>query len=131
MIKHMLSTPMIVSSLNVNKDHFCSRENDEEPLGSKEPYLSSIGALMCLANNTQPDITFVVNLLEIFSSFSAKRSRNGVRHIFTYFRRTIDMGLFYSNESSKFQLVSYHTHIRIDLKSVTYLHVMVQLYHGV
>ena len=60
---HPLSTPMVVRSLDVNKDPFRPQEKDEEIVGSEVPYLSVIGAFMYLANITRPDISFVVNLL--------------------------------------------------------------------
>ena len=53
---HPLSTPMVVRSLEVSKDSFRSQEENEEPLGPELPYLSTIGALMYLANATRPDI---------------------------------------------------------------------------
>ena len=43
---HPLSTPMVVRSLDVNKDPFRPQEKNEEILGSKVPYISSIGELM-------------------------------------------------------------------------------------
>ena len=55
---HPLSTPMVVRSLDVNKDHFRPRMDDEELVGPEVPYLSAIGALMYLASHTQPDISF-------------------------------------------------------------------------
>ncbi|KAL3514200.1 hypothetical protein ACH5RR_026917 [Cinchona calisaya] len=70
---HPLSTPMVVRSLDVRKDPFGPRENDEQLLGPKVPYLSAIGVLIYLANNTRHDITFVVNLLARFSSFPTRR----------------------------------------------------------
>jgi len=39
---HPLSTPMVVRSLEVTKDLFRPRENDEELLGLEVPYLSAI-----------------------------------------------------------------------------------------
>ena len=56
---HPLSLPMIVHSLDVKNDSFCPCENGEELLGPEVPYLSVIGALMYLANCTQPDIVFL------------------------------------------------------------------------
>ncbi|XP_069154312.1 uncharacterized mitochondrial protein AtMg00810-like [Solanum lycopersicum] len=57
---HPLSTPMVVRSLDINTDPFRPQENDEELLGDETPYLSAIGALMYLANNTRPDICFAM-----------------------------------------------------------------------
>jgi hypothetical protein len=48
-------------------DPFWPCQEGEEVLGSEYPYLSVIGALMHLTNNTRPDITFAVNLLARFS----------------------------------------------------------------
>ncbi|KAI5676244.1 hypothetical protein M9H77_07194 [Catharanthus roseus] len=78
---------MVVRSRDVNKYPFRPREEDEELLGPEVPYLSAIGALMYLANNTSPDIAFVVNLLARFSSSPTRQ----------YWRY---LGLFYSNNTS-------------------------------
>ncbi|XP_074352627.1 secreted RxLR effector protein 161-like [Apium graveolens] len=61
---------------------------------------------MYLANNTRPDIVFVVNLLAKFSSDPTKRHWDGIKHILRYLRGTIDLGLFFPN-NSKSQLVGY------------------------
>ncbi|XP_059649936.1 secreted RxLR effector protein 161-like [Cornus florida] len=103
---HPLSSPMIVQSLDVNKDPFRPQEEGEEVLGPEVPYLSAIGALMYLANCTRPDITFAVNLLARYSSAPTRRHWNGVKHIMRYLRGTTDMGLFYSRKS-KPQLIGY------------------------
>ena len=60
---HPLKTPMVIRSLEVDKDPFRPKEEDEGTLGPEVPYLSAIGALMYLANCTRPDIAFAVNLL--------------------------------------------------------------------
>ncbi|XP_060170698.1 secreted RxLR effector protein 161-like [Lycium barbarum] len=75
-------------------------------LGAEVPYLSAIGALRYLANNSRPDIAFSVSLLARFSSSPTRRHWNGIKHIFRYLRGTIDMGLFYSNEFNS-QLIGY------------------------
>ena len=41
---HPLSTPMVVRSLDPQKDQFRPRESDEEILGPEVPYLNAIGA---------------------------------------------------------------------------------------
>ena len=71
------------------------------------PYLNAIGALMYLAQCTRPDIAFTVNLLARFSSESTRRYWNGIRHIFRYLQGTIDLGLFYSKETTSTGLVGY------------------------
>ena len=58
---HPLSSPMVVRTLDVKKDPFCPKEDDEETLGLEVSCLSAIGALMYLTNCTWPDIAFPVN----------------------------------------------------------------------
>ena len=95
---HPLSSPMVVRSLEVTKDPFQPKEENEELLGPKVPYLS--------ANYTRPDIAFSVNLLARYSSTPTKRHWNGIKHILRYLRGTSDMGLFYS-KAMESQLLSY------------------------
>jgi hypothetical protein len=60
--------PMVVRALEKDTGPFRPRQEGEEVLGSEYPYLSIIGALMYLANNTRPDITFAVNLLARYNA---------------------------------------------------------------
>ena len=103
---HPLSSPMIVCSLDVKKDPFRPCENGEELLGLEVPYLSTIGALMYIANYTCPDIAFSVNLLAKCSSAPTQRHWNGFKHILRYRQGTTDRSLFYSKESKQ-QLFGY------------------------
>ncbi|KAL0324891.1 UNVERIFIED_CONTAM: Retrovirus-related Pol polyprotein from transposon TNT 1-94 [Sesamum radiatum] len=106
---HPLSTPMVVRSLDVNKDPFRPPTYNDEILGPQVPYLNAIGALMYLANNTRPNIAFSVNLLARYSSTPTKRHWNGVKHILRYLRGTSDMGLYFErHENAKaINLVGY------------------------
>ena len=81
-------------------------EGNEEIFGPKVPYLSATGALMYLANHTQPDIAFAVNLLARYGSSPTGRHWNGVKHILRCLKGTLDMGLFYPNEN-KTDLIGY------------------------
>ncbi|KAJ9539391.1 hypothetical protein OSB04_032124 [Centaurea solstitialis] len=74
---HPASTPMIGRSLDIKKDPFRPKDDDEEVLGAEIPYLSAIGALLYLAQCTRPDIAFSVNLLARFSSAPTQRHWNG------------------------------------------------------
>ena len=103
---HPLKTPMVVRSLDVKKDPFRPKEEDEELLGPEVPYLSAIGALMYLTSGTRPDIAFSVNLLARYSSAPTQRHWNGVKSILRYLRGTTDLGLFYPN-GSKSELIGY------------------------
>jgi len=95
---HSLCTPMVVRSLDVDKDPFRPQEKDEELLGPEVPYLSAIGALMYLANDTRPDIAFAINLLARYSSSPTRRHWNGVKQILCYLKGIMNMGLFYPND---------------------------------
>ena len=97
---NILSTPMVVRSLNIESDPFRPREEKKEILGPEVPYLSAIGALMYLANCTRPDISFAVNLPERFSSSPTRRHWNEIKHVFRYLQGTIDLGLFYPKDSN-------------------------------
>ena len=91
-----LSSPMVVRSLEVTKDPFRSKKENEELLGPEVPYLSANGALMYLANYIRSDITFSVNLLIRYSSAQTKMHWNIIKHVIKYLCGTCDMGLFYS-----------------------------------
>jgi hypothetical protein len=99
-------TPMIVRSLEKDKDPFRPREDGEEFLGPEYPYLNAIGALMYLANNTRPDIAFAVNLLARHSAAPTKRHWNGIKNILRYLQGTADLGLFYERNQDP-SLVGY------------------------
>jgi len=89
-------TLMVVRSIDIKKDPFRPREEEEEILEPHVPYLSVVGALMYLANSTRSDIAFAVNLLARHSAAPTKRHWVGVKIIFRYLNGTIDLGLFYS-----------------------------------
>jgi hypothetical protein len=92
---HPLKTPMVVRSLEKDKDPFRPKSDNEEPLGPEVPSLSAIGALMHLANCTRLDIAFAVNLLARHSATPTRRHWVGVRTILRYVKGTEDFGLFF------------------------------------
>jgi hypothetical protein len=94
-------TPMVVRSLEVEKDPFRPREEGEKILGSEVPYLIAVGALMYLANSTRPNIAFAVNLLARYSATPTKRHWVGVTTIFRYLNGTRDLGLFYRKNQDR------------------------------
>ncbi|KAB2634611.1 hypothetical protein D8674_038086 [Pyrus ussuriensis x Pyrus communis] len=100
-----LSTPMVVRSLDIKKDPFRPKEDDELVLGPEVPYLSAIGALLYLAQCTRPDIAFSVNLLASYSSAPTIRHWKGVEDVLRYLRGTTDVSLFYSEKSSNDQVL--------------------------
>jgi hypothetical protein len=94
-------TPMVVRSLDRDKDPFRPKDDDEEILGPEFPYLSAIGALMYLANCTRPDISFAVNLLARYSASPTKRHWVGVKNVLRYLQGTKDLGLFYQKNQER------------------------------
>ena len=92
---HPLGTPMVTRSLDIKKDPFRSKKEDEEVIGAEILYLNAIRALLYLAQCTRPDIAFSVNLLARFSSAPTQRHWTGVKHIFRYLKGSIDLGLFF------------------------------------
>jgi hypothetical protein len=88
-------TPMIIRALEKDKDPFRSKQEGEEVLGAEYPYLSAIGVLMYLANNTRPDITFTVNCLARHSVAPTMRHWNDIKNVLCYLNGTIDLGLFF------------------------------------
>ena len=103
---HPFNVPMVVRSLDPLKDPYRPQEKDEDVLGQEIPYLSAIGALMYLANNTRPAIAFSVHVLARYSSNPTRRQWNGVKHVFRYLCGTQDLGLFYQ-KNNKSQLIGY------------------------
>mgnify|MGYP001093116649 FL=1 len=94
------STPMVVRSLDINKDPFRPKEDDEEILSPECSYLGAIGTLLYLAQCTRPDISFAVNCLARHSNEPTCRHWTGIKDIFHYLKGTTDMGLFYPFVSS-------------------------------
>ena len=77
-----------------DKDPFRPKDDDEEVLGPKVPYLSSIGALMYLVNYTRPAILLAVNLLTRYNAAPTRRHWVGVKTILNY-QGTQDLGLWF------------------------------------
>jgi hypothetical protein len=95
------TTPMIVHALEKDKDPFKPRE-EEEMLGQEYSFLSAIGALMYLANNTRPNIAFAVKCLARHSVAPTMRHWNSIKNILRYLVGKIDLGLYFQkNQDSK------------------------------
>jgi hypothetical protein len=72
-------TFMVVRVLEKDYDPFRPHQEGKEVLGFEYPYLSAIGALMYLVNNTRLDIAFTVNLLTRFNAAPTIRHWNKVK----------------------------------------------------
>jgi hypothetical protein len=103
---HPVKTPMVVRSLEEDKDPFRPRSDDEKPLGPEVPYLRDIGALMYLTNWTRPDIAFTVNLLARHSANPTRRHWASVKTILRYLNGTQDLGLYFL-KNQDLRLVGY------------------------
>ena len=102
MIKaHPLKTPMVIRSLDKDKDPFRPKDENEEILGPEVPYLSVIEALMYLANCTRLDITSAVNLLARYSAAPTRRHWVGVKTVLRYLKGTKDLGLFFPKNQNQ------------------------------
>jgi hypothetical protein len=101
------SSPMVVRHLDIAKDQFRPADMGEIILGEEYPYLSAIGALMYLSNQTRPDIAFPVNLLARHSKKPTMRHWMGIKQIMRYLQGTLDLGLFYNSNSKDTGLVGY------------------------
>jgi hypothetical protein len=77
---YLLRTPMIVRALEKDIDPFWPKQEGEEVLGAEYLYLSVIGALMYLANNTKSDIVFAVNCIARHSAATTMRHWNDIKH---------------------------------------------------
>jgi inorganic pyrophosphatase len=87
-------TSMIVLTLEMDTDPFRSWEEGEEVLSPEFSYLSVIGALMYLTNNTRPDIVFAVNLLTRHSTSPTIHHWNRIKNTLWYLQNKTDLGLF-------------------------------------
>jgi hypothetical protein len=78
---YLARTPMIVHALEKNKDPFRMKEEGEEVLRQEYSYLSAIGALMYLANNTRSDIAIAVNYFARHSTTPTMCYWNDIKNI--------------------------------------------------
>jgi hypothetical protein len=99
-------TPMIVRALETKTGPFRPRDEVEKVLRPKYTYLSVIGALIYLSNNTRPDITFADNLLAGYNMAPTMCYWNGVKSILQYLQGTTYMGLF-SIRKTKMQVCNW------------------------
>ena len=65
------------------------------------PYLNAVGALMYLATNTRPDISYTVGVLARFNSNPGMTHWKAVKHLFRYLQGTKDKKLVYRPDGGK------------------------------
>lgn len=70
---YLLSIPMVVMLLDVEKDPYRPKRENEDVLGPETSYLSAISALLYLSIFTRPSIAFAMSCLARHSSKPTKR----------------------------------------------------------
>ena len=86
---------MVARSLELEKDAFQPWEEEKEILDPEYPYPSLIATLMYLANSTEPDIAFAVNLLVMYSAAPTKNHWIRGKQILRYLNVKKDLRLFF------------------------------------
>jgi hypothetical protein len=109
-------THMVVRALENDINSFKSKEEREDMLRQEYPYLSVIGTLLYLTNNTIPDITFTVNCLARYSTAPTIYHWNGIKNILRYLVGIIDLGFFFQKDQDSklivYADVGYLSHLR-------------------
>jgi hypothetical protein len=95
---YLARTHMVVRALEKDADPFRLKEEGEEVLGQEYQYLSEISAMMYLANNTRPDIAFIVNYLTRYSAAPTIRHWIGIKNILRYLVGIINLGFFFQKK---------------------------------
>ncbi|MCP4339239.1 MAG: hypothetical protein GY799_10210, partial [Desulfobulbaceae bacterium] len=95
----MSSTPM-----EVNTKIYIGNENSK--IFDQQKYQSAIGSLLYLASATRPDLAFAVSKLAQFNSSPTTDHWGMIRKVFSYLRKTKNLGLLYS-PSSPHNLIGY------------------------
>ncbi|KAM1670268.1 hypothetical protein FF1_043750 [Malus domestica] len=84
---------MVIWTRDAKREPFRPNEDKEEILEPEVLYLSTIGALLYLAQCTRPDISFAVNLLARYSNVPTCKHWNSVKDILRYLKGSTDLGL--------------------------------------
>ena len=71
------------------------------------PYLNAVGALLYLATNTRPDISYTVGVLARFNSSPRLAHWKAVKHLFRYLQGTKDKKLVYKPDDGQELFTSY------------------------
>lgn len=103
---HSVSTLIIGWILDLKKDSFRLKDDDEKILGAEVSYLIAIDSLLYLAQYTTPYVSFYVNLLDRFSSAPTQSHWSGIKTTFRYLKGTIDFGLFHPYKETRVEKAS-------------------------
>jgi transposase InsO family protein len=70
-------------------------QKEGDPLPADNDYASRVGALLYLAVNTRPDISFAVGRLSKYMSCPTKQHLDAVNRVFRYLKKYPSLGLWY------------------------------------
>jgi hypothetical protein len=88
-------TPMLVGTIEKETNTFRQKEEEEEVLGQEYSYLRLIGVQMYLANNTRPDVAFIVNCLTRHNTAPTMCHQNCINNILRYLIGMTNLRLFF------------------------------------
>ena len=79
-----------------------SPQSPAEVVAMKDiPYVSAVGALLCLATATRPDIAHTVSVLCRFNNNPGMQHWTAVKHLMRYLKGTVDLKLTYAPSPSR------------------------------
>jgi hypothetical protein len=96
------SSPVLMpmdSSVSLMSAHALSMPEDKAFMRTV-PYVSAVGALMCLSIATRPDIAFAVGMLCRFIANPGPEHWKAIKYLFCYLRGTINYWLTYAPNAS-------------------------------
>jgi hypothetical protein len=76
------------------------QEDDEERHGITE-YQKAIGSLLWAELNSHPDIAYAINKLSRYSPDPSQTHWNAIKHLFQYFKKTLDYELCIYSKDNK------------------------------
>ena len=97
-----VNTPM-ERDLKLRKSELRTMSKDQQAYVAEFPYQNIVGALIYLAINTRPDISYAVGVLARFNSNPIYRACKALLRLLMYLRSTPNIGLkFYGNDLNLF-----------------------------
>jgi hypothetical protein len=95
----------MIGRSRTDEDPYRPAEPNEEEI-DRTQYLAAVGALLYLATNTRPDISFAVSVLARHSQRPTSRHWQGIKHLLRYLRGTEDLGLHFRKNAPK-EIIGY------------------------
>lgn len=92
----------VCSPVDVNQKlslDMCPKTDKEKEEMKNVPYMEAVGCLLYAAQNTRPDICYIVNMLSRFNNNPGKAHWSAVKRVMRYLKGTINKGLVYDGKS--------------------------------